>query len=62
MARAEDLAVLLDGVAEIALARPPLAGPADLLLEVTVDRVRLAGVGVDVAAGMAGYGRGWPRR
>jgi tetratricopeptide (TPR) repeat protein len=50
VARAEDLAVLLDGIADIALAGPVLAGPTDLLLEVTVDLVRLSGAGVDVAA------------
>ena len=49
VARAEDLAVLLDGIADVPLARPPLAGQADLLLEVSTDRVRLTGAGLDVA-------------
>lgn len=53
VARAEDLAVLLTGVADVALSRP-LGGSADLLLEVTADRVRLAGAGVAVAAGHGG--------
>jgi tetratricopeptide (TPR) repeat protein len=54
VARAEDLAVLLDDVADVALARPPLGGPAELLLEVTADRVRLAGQGLEVTAGHGG--------
>ena len=54
VARAEDLAALLDGIADIALARLPLSGPADLLLEVTTDRVRLTGPGGEAAAGHGG--------
>jgi tetratricopeptide (TPR) repeat protein len=50
VARTEDLAVLLDGIADIRVERPPLAGPADLLLTVTESQVRLTGAGVDVAA------------
>ena len=52
--RAEDLMVLLDGIADAAIAEPALAGPADLVLEVTDDRVRLAGAGVDVTAAHGG--------
>jgi hypothetical protein len=54
VARAEDLAVLLDGIADIAVERLRLAGPADLVLTVTAERVRLTGPGVDVAAGHGG--------
>jgi tetratricopeptide (TPR) repeat protein len=54
VARAEDLAALLDGVADVTLALPPLGGPADLLLEVTAERVRLTGTGTDVAAAHGG--------
>ena len=65
VARAEDLAVLLDGVAGVALARPPLGGPAELLLEVTADGVRLAGPGraggCRAWRGAAGAGRGSER-
>ena len=35
VARTEDLAVLLDGIAEVTMRQPPLAGPVDLLLTVT---------------------------
>ena len=54
VARTEDLAVLLDGIAEVTMRQPPLAGPVDLLLAVTKDRVRLTGPGVDVAADHGG--------
>jgi len=54
VARTEDLAVLLEGIASIAVTRPPLAGPAELLLTVTAERVRLTGAGVDVAADHGG--------
>ena len=43
VARTEDLAALLDGIAEVTMMQPPLAGPVDLLLAVTEDRVRLTG-------------------
>jgi hypothetical protein len=59
VARAEDLAVLLAGIADVRLARPRLAGPADLLLKVTTDRVRLTGAGLDVA-GQGGRGLAGP--
>jgi len=54
VARGEDLAVLLEGIARIPVQRPPLAGPADLVLTVTADRVRLTGPGVDVGADHGG--------
>ena len=50
VARTEDLAVLLDRIADVPVMRPPLEGAADLLLEVTEDRVRLTGPGIDVTA------------
>ena len=58
VARTEDLLPLLDGVAAVAMADPPLAGPVDLVLTVTADRVRLTGPGTDVAAGHRGVGAG----
>lgn len=58
VARAEDLAVLLDGITDATLVAPPLAGPADLLLEVTTDQVRLTGPGVNVTAGHGGVRSG----
>ena len=54
VARTEDLAALLAGIAEITVKLPPLAGPVDLLLTVTNDRVRLTGPGLDVAAAHGG--------
>ena len=54
VARTEDLAVLLDGIADVTMRQAPLAGPVDLLLTVTADRVRLTGPGVDVAADHGG--------
>jgi tetratricopeptide (TPR) repeat protein len=58
VARTEDLAVLLDGFAEVTIRQPPLAGPVDLLLEVTSDRVRLTGPSLDVAAAHGGVRSG----
>jgi len=58
VARTEDLAVLLDGIAEAAVKRPPLAGPVDLLLAVTSSRVQLTGPGIDVAADHGGVRSG----
>jgi hypothetical protein len=54
VSRAEDLAALLDGIADIPMLRLPLAGPADLLLTVDGEQVRLTGAGVDVAAAHGG--------
>jgi tetratricopeptide (TPR) repeat protein len=54
VARTEDLAMLLDGIAEVTMRQPPLAGPVDLLLTVTDDRVRLNGPGIDAAADHGG--------
>jgi tetratricopeptide (TPR) repeat protein len=54
VARTEDLAVLLDGIAEVPLKRAPLAGPVDLLLIVTGGRVQLTGAGIEVAASHGG--------
>ena len=56
--RTEDLAVLLDGIAEVTMRQPPLAGPVDLLLAVTGDRVRLTGPGIEVAADHGGVRSG----
>ena len=50
VARTEDLAVLLDGVAEVAMRRVPLAGPVDLLLTIDTERVRLSAGPNDVSA------------
>ena len=50
VARTEDLAPLLDGIATVTMSRAPLAGPADLVLEVTSDQVQLTGPGIDVSA------------
>jgi CHAT domain/Trypsin-like peptidase domain len=58
VARAEDLAALLDGIAEVTVEQPPLTGPVDLLLTVTAGRVRLTGPGVDVAADHGGVRSG----
>ena len=58
VARTEDLAVLLDGITDVMMKQPPLAGPVDLLLEVTNDRVRLTGLGIDVAAAHSGVRTG----
>ena len=54
VARAEDLAALLEGITDVVIERPLPAGPADLMLEVSGDRVRLAGAGTDVSAGHSG--------
>ena len=45
VARTEDLAALLDGIADVTMQQAPLAGPVDLLLTVTDDQVRLTGPG-----------------
>jgi len=58
VARAEDLAVLLDGIAEVTVERLRLAGPADLVLTVTAEQVRLTGAGVNVAADHRGVRSG----
>jgi hypothetical protein len=58
VARTEDLAVLLDGVAEVAMRRVPLAGPVDLLLTITTERVRLSAGLIDVSAAHGGVRSG----
>ena len=58
VARTEDLAALLDGIAEVTMRQAPLAGPVDLLLTVTGDQVRLTGPGIDVSAGHGGVRSG----
>ena len=50
VARTEDLTVLLDGVAEVAMRRVPLAGPVDLLLTIDTERVRLSAGPTEVSA------------
>ena len=54
VARTEDLAALLDGITDVTMRQLPLAGPVDLLLTVTSDRVRLTGHGLDVSADHGG--------
>jgi tetratricopeptide (TPR) repeat protein len=54
VARTEDLAVLLDGIAEVTVRRAPLAGPVDLVLTVTSSRVQLTGPGIEAAADHGG--------
>jgi len=54
VARTEDLATLLDGTAEVTMRQPPLAGPVDVLLTVTGDRVQLTGPSIEVAADHGG--------
>ena len=58
VARTEDLAALLDGIADVAVKRPPLAGAVDLLLTVTGGRVQLTGPGIEVAADHGGVRSG----
>ena len=58
VARTEDLAVLLDGIAEVTMRRAPLAGPVDLQLTVIGGRVQLTGFGIDVAADHGGVRSG----
>ena len=58
VARTEDLAALLDGIAAVTMRQAPLAGPVGLLLTVTADRVRLTGSGVDVSAAHGGVRSG----
>jgi len=58
VARTEDLAVLLAGIAEVTMRQVPLAGPVDLLLTVTSSRVQLTGPGIDVAADHGGVRSG----
>jgi TPR repeat protein len=54
VARTEDLAALLDGVAEVTMAQAPLAGPVDLVLTVAGETVRLTGPGIDLCAAHGG--------
>jgi tetratricopeptide (TPR) repeat protein len=54
VARTEDLAVLLDGVAGVALRRVPLAAPVDLLLTIDTERVRLSAGSADISASHGG--------
>jgi len=58
VARTEDLAALLDGVADVTIEEPQLAGSVDLLLTVTAERVTLIGPGVDVSAAHGGVRSG----
>ena len=58
VARTEDLAALLDGVADVQTEQAPLAGPVDLLLAVTGEKVRLTGPGIDVSAAHGGVRAG----
>ena len=62
VARTEDLAALLDGITEVTMSGPPLAGPVDLLLTVTADQVRLTGPGSMCRPAHGGCARAWPRR
>jgi hypothetical protein len=54
VARTEDLVVLLNGIADVTMWQAPLAGPVDLLLTVTANRIQLTGPGIDVAADHSG--------
>jgi len=58
VARTEDLAALLHGLTDVTMQQVPYAGPVDLLLMVTGDRVRLTGPGVDAAASHSGVRSG----
>ena len=58
VARTEDLAALLDGLTEVTMQQVPYAGPVDLLLMVTGDRVRLTGPGIDLSAAHGGVRSG----
>jgi hypothetical protein len=58
VARTEDLAALLAGVAEVTVRQPPLAGPVDLLLTVDADQVRLTGPAIGIAARHSGVAVG----
>jgi CHAT domain/Trypsin-like peptidase domain len=59
VARTEDLVpLLLAGIADVTVRRVPADGPVNLVLEVTADRVRLIGSGVDVSAAHDGVGPG----
>jgi hypothetical protein len=62
VARTEDLAVLLDGVADVELAEAACSAPVDLVLEVTGERVRLTGAGWMCRRPMAGCVQAWPRQ
>ena len=54
VARTEDLAALLVGVAEVTTEQAPLTGPVDLVLTVAGETVRLTGPGIDVCAAHGG--------
>ncbi len=56
--RTEDLAALLDGIADVAVKQPPLAGAVDVLLTVAAGRVQLTGPGMEVAANDRGVRSG----
>jgi tetratricopeptide (TPR) repeat protein len=58
VARAEDLVLLLDGLVDVQMEQAPLAGPVDLLLTVTAERVRLTGPQIDVSASHGGVRAG----
>ena len=58
VARTEDLAVLLDGIANVIAQQVPYAGPVDLLLTVTNEQVRLTGPGTAIATGHGGVRAG----
>ncbi len=58
VARTEDVAALLDGIADVMVEHAPLAGPVNLLLAVTGDTVRLTGPGIDVTADHGGVRAG----
>jgi tetratricopeptide (TPR) repeat protein len=58
VARTEDLMPLLAGLTDVTVRQVPADGPVELVLEVSADRVRLAGTGVDVAAAHGRVGQG----
>jgi tetratricopeptide (TPR) repeat protein len=58
VARTEDLAALLHGLTEVTMQQVHYAGPVDLLLLVTGDRMRLTGPGIDLSAAHGGVRAG----
>ena len=54
VARTENLTALLGGITDVPMQAVSYAGPVDLLLTVTADRVRLTGPGTDACAGHGG--------
>jgi len=62
VARVENLAPLLDGLAEVGVAMRRRDGAAELTLTIDESRVRLSGSGVDVVSEHRGVSAAWPKR